>query len=283
MHEMGHSFGGLADEYWSGGGYEAPNRTQNSNPSTNKWKNWIGINSVGIYPHVDMSDPIASNWFKPHNSCGMEYLGEQFCSVCKQAIIEKIHSLVSPVDSYTPSNNASIDANSSVLFTVNEILPIPNTLVNTWKLNGTTLASTANSLTISPNQLNNGNNSLLFSVTDNSNLLKVDNHATLHFANIIWILYKTTLGTVEVKTEERRFAIYPNPTNNEFFIKNRQDFSGNVKVLIHDASGKLVPVKFELKDSSTIHVNIKNILTGIYTLNVTENGKLIISEKMIKN
>lgn len=279
VHEMGHSFASLADEYWAGGGYEAPNQTQNSNLATNKWKNWVGLNSVGIYVHVD--DPTAS-WYKPHNSCGMEYLGQQFCSVCKEAIIEKIHSLVSAVDSYTPANNTVIPANSNLTFTVNEILPIPNTLVNSWKLNGVALASTDNSVIISPNQLNNGNNSLLFSVTDNSSLLKVDNHSSIHFTNITWTLSKATLGTTEVKAEERRFSIYPNPANHEFYIKGKQDFSKNITVNIYDASGKLVPIKFELKDSSTIYVDISNLLTGIYTLHVTENKVQIISQKISK-
>jgi len=276
VHELGHSFGKLADEYWFPGSLESANKTQNSNPATIKWKNWVGLNGVGIYPYTE-----SPTWFRPHENCEMRYLNQQFCSVCKEAIIEKLHSLVSPVDSYTPANNATVDATSNVTFTVNEILPIPNTLVNSWSLNGTALAATGNSVTITPGQLNNGNNTLTLSVVDNNPLLKVDNHSTLHVTNVSWTLSKTTLKLSEVKAEERRFSIYPNPTEGEFFIKGKQGFSKEAKVEVYDASGRLIPSRFELNDS-VIKVDIKNYPAGTYLLNIKENKNLIISQKIIK-
>ncbi|MBL3548691.1 M64 family metallopeptidase [Chryseobacterium sp. KMC2] len=277
VHELGHSFGKLADEYWFAGSLESPNKTQNSNPATIKWKNWVGLNSVGVYPYTE-----SPSWFRPHQSCEMRYLNQQFCSVCKEAIIEKIHSLVSPVDSYTPANNTTVSVTSNMTFTVNEVLPIPNTLVNTWKLNGTALSATGNTLTLSPAQLNNGNNTLLFSVTDNSPLLKVDNHSTLHLTNITWTLSKSTLRVADVRAIERKFSIYPNPGDGEFSIRGKQDFSKNTTVEIYDASGKLISTRFELKDSSTIYVDIRNVPSGSYLLNVTEDGQPVISQKIIK-
>ncbi|MDF2553004.1 MAG: C-terminal target protein [Chryseobacterium sp.] len=237
----------------------------------------MGLNSVGVFAHAE-----SPTWFRPHQSCEMRYLNQQFCSVCKERIIEKIHTLVSPVDSYTPANTSTVNANANVTFTVNEILPIPNTLVNTWTLNGTILAATTNTLTITPAQLNNGNNTLLFSVTDNTALVKTDNHSTVHFTNVSWILNKTTLGTAEIKAEERRFTIYPNPANTEFFIRGKSDFSKDLKINLYDASGKMIPAKFELKDATTVYVNIQNLPLGVYTMTATENKNLIISQKIIK-
>lgn len=277
VHELGHSFGSLADEYWFSGTGERANKTQVSDPATIKWKNWVGLNGVGVYPHAE-----SPTWYRPHQSCEMRYLNQQFCSVCKEAIIEKIHALVSPVDSYIPANGSAVSGNSSVTFTVTEILPIPNTLVNSWTLNGTALASTSNSITIAPGQLNNGNNTLIFSVNDNNPLVKVNNHSTVHFTNITWTLNKSTLKTSEVKAEERRYAIYPNPAENEFYIKGKQDFSKNINIVLYDASGKIIPVKFDLRDSSTLFVDINNLPSGTYTLNVSENKGLIISQKIIK-
>jgi hypothetical protein len=49
-HEFGHSFGGLADEYWYEGepfrATEAVNKTQNGNLNTIKWKHWIGKSGI---------------------------------------------------------------------------------------------------------------------------------------------------------------------------------------------------------------------------------------------
>lgn len=277
VHELGHSFGKLADEYWFAGSGESPNKTQTSNPATIKWKNWVGVNSVGVYPYTE-----SPTWFRPHQNCEMRYLDRQFCSVCKEQIIERIHSLVSPVDSYLPANLSSVNANSNVTFTVNEILPIPNTLVNKWTLNGTLLASTSNTLTITPSQLNSGNNTLLFSVTDNTTLVNVTGHSAVHFTNVSWTLNKSTLKVSEIKAQERRFSIYPNPVNNEFYIKGKQDFSKNTKVALYDTSGKLIPVKYELKDPSTLFVDSNNLPMGTYLLNVTSDNELIISQKIIK-
>ncbi|WP_370895976.1 M64 family metallopeptidase [Chryseobacterium gossypii] len=278
VHELGHSFGQLADEYWFAGSGESANKTQNSNPSTVKWKNWVGLNGVGVYPHAE-----SPSWFRPHQSCEMRYLNQQFCSVCKEAIIERIHSLVSPVDSYTPGNATMVNASSNVTFTVNEILPIPNTLVNSWTLNGTALPATGNSVTISPGQLNIGNNILLFSVTDNTPLVKVNNHSTVHFTNITWTLNKSTLNVSEIRTEERRYSIYPNPAGHEFYIRGKQDFSKNLEVALYDVSGKIFPVRSELKDPATIWVDVNNIPAGTYMVNVTEENKgLIISQKIVK-
>lgn len=278
VHELGHSFGKLADEYWFSGSGESPNKTQTSNPATVKWKNWVGLNGVGVYSYSE-----SPSWYRPHQSCEMRYLNQQFCSVCKEAIIEKIHSLVSPVDSYTPANTSTVNANSNITFTVNEILPIPNTLVNSWKLNGALLASTSNSLTVSPSQLNVGNNTLIFSVNDNNPLLKVNNHSTLHFTNVTWTLNKSAAKKMtEVKAEERRYSIYPNPSDGEFFIKGKQEFAGNTRIELYDTSGKLIRIKSDLKDRSTLLVDIKNLPAGTYLINVYENEGMIISQKIVK-
>lgn len=277
LHELGHSFGKLADEYWFSGSGESPNKTQNSDPATIKWKNWLETNSTGIYPYTE-----SPTWFRPHQNCEMRYLNREFCSVCKQTIIERIHSLVSPIDSFSPSNSSSVNANSAVNFTVNEVLPIPNTLVNTWKLNGVALAETGNSTTINPSQLNVGNNSLLFSVTDDTSLLRVDNHSTLHVATVSWTLTKQGLGVTDLNATERRFTLYPNPAKNEVYIKGKQNFGKNVRVTLNDASGKKVPVKYMVKDDSTIELIINSLSKGIYILNVIENSEIVLSQKLIK-
>ncbi|WP_309642148.1 M64 family metallopeptidase [Flavobacterium sp.] len=102
-HEIGHSFAGLADEYYAGDQYfaEKINMTQQSDPLLIKWKNWVGTNGIGIQNYCCGGN--SNLWFKPtSNSCKMEQLNLPYCSVCKEGIIEKIHSLVNPIVSYTP-------------------------------------------------------------------------------------------------------------------------------------------------------------------------------------
>lgn len=88
LHELGHTIGGLVDEYATGSGHtEGPNVTQESDPSKIKWKDFIGVNGVDIYPFED--DP---TWFRPHQSCKMQMLGIEypFCEVCKETLRKKL-------------------------------------------------------------------------------------------------------------------------------------------------------------------------------------------------
>jgi len=55
LHELGHSFADLADEYWAGAQYagEAINMTQETNLDILKWRNWHGDNGIGLYSHAE--------------------------------------------------------------------------------------------------------------------------------------------------------------------------------------------------------------------------------------
>ena len=135
IHEIGHSFAGLADEYWAGSQYagEKPNMTAQSNPALVKWKNWIGTPGIGVFQHTG-----GPGWYKPTTggTCKMEALGPAFCSVCKEALIERIHTLISPVDSYFPSNAGTLNVYGTSGFKLNLLQPIPNTLKRTWNMDG---------------------------------------------------------------------------------------------------------------------------------------------------
>ncbi len=168
IHEIGHSFANLADEYEIDGQGEKPNRTTNTNPATVKWKNWLGYNNgtgaIGIY---DIG--VAGGWQRPHQNCKMRFLGVPFCSVCQEAFINKIYSLVTPIYSYLPASS-SVTVNASTTFSATLTQPIPNTLTTVWKLNAATIATGVSTVNITPAQLNQGNNTLTLFVTDGTTL-----------------------------------------------------------------------------------------------------------------
>ena len=277
VHELGHSFGKLADEYWFSGSGESPNKTQNSNPATIKWKNWVGSENVGIFPYSE-----SPTWFRPHEDCEMRFLNREFCAVCRQQLIERVHTLQNPINSFTPSNAASISLTGPINFNVNEILPIPNSLKNTWTLNGTAQTETSSSLTLSPANFNLGLNTVLFSVTDNNPFLKVDNHATVHVGTISWTVNKT-LGAVDVTANQRNFTIYPNPVKSQIFIKDENKKLNNITVEIFDSSGRsLRTPKVQTISTGEVAVNVEGLLPQNYVIKVYENKTLILTQKMIK-
>ncbi|WP_103069521.1 M64 family metallopeptidase [Aquimarina sediminis] len=83
LHEAGHSYAKLADEYWAGSQYaaEKANLTQNGDAITVKWNKLIGKNGVGVYKHEE-----SPSWYRPHQNCKMRYLNSTFCEVCQNEI-----------------------------------------------------------------------------------------------------------------------------------------------------------------------------------------------------
>ena len=132
LHELGHSFADLADEYWAGAQYarEATNLTQKTDLELLKWRNWYGDNDIGLYAHAE-SPP----WYRPHQNCIMRYLGEPFCAVCREGVIETIYAKTSPFKGYEPGINTFEMTASSVLFKLDLNHPEPTSLERVWYLN----------------------------------------------------------------------------------------------------------------------------------------------------
>lgn len=277
VHELGHSFGKMADEYWFSGSGESANKTRDGNAATNKWKNWIGINNVGIFPYEE-----SPTWFRPHQNCEMRYLNREFCPVCTQQLIERVHNFQNPIDSFTPTNASAINLAGSITFKVNEILPIPNTLLNTWTLNGTSLAETSDTAILNPSNFNMGTNTVLFSVVDNNALLKIDNHSSIHVGTISWTVNKT-LSAIDVNGSQRNFTVYPNPVKSQFFIKDENKNLKNISIEIYDAAGRnLKSPRVEVISGNEVSVQMESLLPQTYIIKVYENKTLILTQKMIK-
>ena len=283
IHELGHSMFDLKDEYYPGDALaaEAINMTQETNPSTVKWKNWIGINNIGIYAHG--TSGLAASWYRPHQNCKMRYLGVPFCAVCKEGIIEKIHSLVSPIDSYTPVSNTVNSSSFPIDFHLNLIKPTPNTLKSTWILNSVTHAIDVDDVSLSETDLNSGINTLTAIVNDNSSLLKVDNHENFHVYSVTWTINKT-LSVEDIKSEINNFSIsmYPNPTNDYITIKAENSLGLPLKVDIVSLDGKKIKTIL-LSNVETQQIDMSDLSSGIYLTNFYANNTLITSKKIVKN
>lgn len=188
IHELGHSFASLKDEYYAGDQYSAEqvNMSQQTNPDLVTWTNWYGDNGIGIYQHCCGGN--SSSWYRPHQNCKMRYLGSPFCSVCIEATIEKIHDLTSPIYNYYPSENSVSQNSLPQSFNVELISPINNTLNTFWDLNGVTIATNIDSVLLYSSNFLDGLNTLTFSVHDNSDLLRVNNHEELHTYSISWTI-----------------------------------------------------------------------------------------------
>jgi IgA Peptidase M64/Secretion system C-terminal sorting domain len=197
IHEIGHSFGGLADEYLIGGQGERPNRTKTTDPLTVKWKNWIGSQNIGVYP-VGIE-----GWQRPHENCKMDRLDLPFCAVCKEAFINKIYSLVTPIYSYLPASTNPI-ISTTTNFSTNLTLPIPNTLSTEWKLNGVTIATGLDNVDINPATLPMGSSTLTIFVTDQTPLSRSYRPASGYVFSQTWNITRGALPLEWLNFEAKR-------------------------------------------------------------------------------
>ena len=145
IHEIGHSFARLSDEYWAGNQYagESPNMTRITDPERVKWHNWMNTDDVGIYQHCCGGNSGA--WYKPHQRCKMQFVAAEFCPVCVETFVEKFHSLVSPLDGYQPVELAVTENAFPRSFALDLLHPEPRSLAIEWNLNGVVIASDVDS------------------------------------------------------------------------------------------------------------------------------------------
>ena len=101
IHEFGHNFADLGDEYTATGGTarERPNVTQETRRDHIKWNHLInsatpiptptsvGAGVVGLYEGANYH---TTGWFRPELTCMMRASGQPFCAVCRETIVNNI-------------------------------------------------------------------------------------------------------------------------------------------------------------------------------------------------
>jgi IgA Peptidase M64/Secretion system C-terminal sorting domain len=287
-HEIGHSFAGLSDEYYAGDGYarENINMTKESNPSLVKWKYWIGASqpNIGVFKHC--CGGASSSWYKPTSgTCEMEALGNQFCAVCKEAFVEKIHSITNPIVDYTP-RETNINATTALInFNLIELMkPIPNTLNIKWQLDTQVTNSNSQTFQVDQRNLSNGIHTLTATVVDNSSYVKINTHS-VHLNSVVWKINKSTLGlnTFALETKSA-ISIYPNPAINTITIALELDKSTDLAIELTTIEGKLI----ENYTDKTVDqgkfketINLENLQNGIYLIVFKIDG-VVYSEKIVK-
>jgi hypothetical protein len=188
VHEIGHTFSHLNDEYWAGPGYgwEAPNMTANNNPATIKWKNWLNEPDIGIYK-VGFSEE-AQLWHKPASGkCLMEYLIQELCAVCREATTETILQYVNPVEGIAPDTAGIVDIEGGKTFSLGLLKPNPNTLRVKWSLDGKIMETTGDHISLTPEQVAESS-TLIAMVFDSTALSRKDSIEKLRTRMVKWSL-----------------------------------------------------------------------------------------------
>ncbi|MBU2712568.1 M64 family metallopeptidase [Zooshikella harenae] len=166
LHESGHTFGLLADEYNYGSCYAGPTSEANVTyySSGRKWSHWIGVDkAVDVFEGAKYCQ---RGMYRPTTNSLMRSLGQPFQSVNSEQLIRRVYDYVSPIDSTTPENsNVKLYRNQKQTFSVNLLQPHNPTVEARWQLNGQEVGSSTQ-LTLAANNYNPGDYTLTVQVQD---------------------------------------------------------------------------------------------------------------------
>jgi hypothetical protein len=107
MHEWGHAFAGLSDEYdVEQVRHPAPiqngiNVANTDDPKKVPWAHWIAAKVPGIGVYQGAAGRVRGAWKPTAAECVMDH-ADFFCPVCQEAIVLRIYSIVDPIDAATP-------------------------------------------------------------------------------------------------------------------------------------------------------------------------------------
>ena len=159
LHEMGHSFGGLADEYEGGGlacdntvePYE-PNVTMETSRERIKWNvgggpltGWIEFHTPvptedtvpgtpGLYEGAKYC---SDGLYRPTYQSKMRNSGQPFEQINEEQLVKRIYNWVSPIDSSAPiGTDLAIPEGGSRSFEVQATEPQTRSLQTTWYVDG---------------------------------------------------------------------------------------------------------------------------------------------------
>jgi len=190
VHESGHFFAGLVDEYTNAyPGYvpvEAPNATRQTERDKIPWHAWIEPDTpvptpndwqwahvVGLFEGAQYQ---ATGWYRPRFDCKMRTLGMPFCEVCREQIVRAIYDKVRPWDDVRPAGELlHANAGHTLRFEVDLVEPVSGALAVTWLTNGVPVAGSSGPvLVLDPASLGDGRHQVELRVADPTPWVRTD-------------------------------------------------------------------------------------------------------------
>lgn len=265
IHELGHAFSGLSDEYWAGPEFarENTNMTRDNNLTSVRWKEFLGQDGIGIYSHEE-----APQWYRPHQSCKMRRLTNAFCMVCNNKITKDIEflggsdTLGLPI-AFFGSSDTDIPVGSQVAF-----YDLSSYRPESWSWtfeDGEPEQSTEQNPVVTYSEA--GRYSVTLTVTNE-----------IGQSNYIRKEYITVAGPVSAPgiTPEPFLNLYPNPVT-DYLMAEYDPIIDQAQFRIVNALGEQV-----LQGEITGKIYVGNLPPGIYIMQIS-TPQNHLNHKFIKN
>ena len=137
VHEWGHAFGGLGDEYVDrthrGEGRQGINTANTGDKAKVPWKHWIDAGAPGIGVYEGANGMQRGAWRPTASGCIMQQSNGQFCRVCREGLVLHIYERVDPIESVTPAPaKDALPCRESLLFQAKVMQPRKHPLDVRW-------------------------------------------------------------------------------------------------------------------------------------------------------
>ena len=241
LHELGHSFAGLGDEYSSPyPGYpaaEEPNTTRQTNRDLIKWRSWImdetpiptpstfpDKQAVGLFEGAHYH---TTGWYRPKASCKMRSLGVPFCEVCAEALLKSTYGLVRPIESFSPPVEDPIPLldNQSVTLEIVPMRPSNHDLLIQWSTNGVAVAgAVSSSFTLSGSALPSGPIEVKVEVADGTDWVRTDPSGLLKESKT-WIVGALRSPPLSMARAGGEVVLSWPTTATDYFLQSTEDLN----------------------------------------------------------
>jgi hypothetical protein len=211
VHEIGHSFGRLADEYDYAGSTssESANTTQETTRSLIRWNAWIngstplptpetstyGGGLVGLFEGAAYQ---TTGWYRPTLDSKMKSLGQPFYAVNEEALVLAIYNRVAPIVATTPAAGNVVINLPDEIRSIRAEGPFPAAgaaaLDIEWRLNGNVVPGvTGRTFQANAADIGNGTHTLSVEVSDPTAKVRND-PSNLLFETATWTLQISNQG-----------------------------------------------------------------------------------------
>lgn len=194
LHEFGHSFPNLLDEYdyggpsnWNGG---EPNKWNSTTfdeatmlAQQHKWYRWLDLPHISVFEGSNYS---RFGIYRPTNNSKMRNLGRPFEEVNAERFIREIYREVSPIDAASPPGVYTLDDTLSVT----PMQPVFHSLDVQWSVGGLAIPG-ATETTFSPGdfRIPPGIHTVTATVVDNTPMMRNEiNRVNVMTATRTWTL-----------------------------------------------------------------------------------------------
>jgi len=287
LHEIGHSFAKLADEYSTGGpkihiGKEPSSANVSIDPTGSKWSQWLGfadpnLGTVGAFEGADYS---VNNIYRSTNNAKMKSVNQAFSPIAKEQFILNFYKYVDPLDDFSNDAGSLTLTDPSVL----TVTPIDTDVIDVeWSIDGKVFGGDQTSVNIKSLGLTPGTYAINARAFDNTDLVRI-NRSELE-QNVTWKVTLTNnldpvlLGSLtdDVLTGSAVGNLITGAFGNDIidggagqdtatYTGSRSDY-----LVINSSSGKTLVVDLvAARDGKDTLQNVENIRFGTNTLTLVD-------------